>query len=662
MQNTRASPIELEVGRIRELSKGGRHAEALVAAQALAATAPQDRDLLYLIAANQRCLNRIHEALETLRRLEQLDPRFSLLYQERGYCYTTLRDAPRAIEAFLRSADINPALEKTWSMLERLFRMTGDARNAAAAAEHISSLKNLQPEVVRAGSLFSDGDLSAAENILQAYLRISSDDVEALRLLARIQHQRAVLGEAESLLEAALEVKPNYVAARLDYVRVLIDRQKYLRAREETDTLLRLEPGNRDYLCLYAAACVGLGEHESAIARYRELLAASPASADLHVSLGHSLKAVGRKKEATESYQMAAAARPSFGDAWWSLANLKTYSFSQNEIVQMRAEEAAPGTDPVDRYHLCFALGKALEDRNEFAESWQFYERGNALKRAESRYHPDITETNTLKQVEVCTAQFFGARVGVGEPNFDPIFIVGLPRSGSTLIEQILASHSLVEGTHELSDIQRIVVEIRGLEDNRYPAALAELAPEEFRRLGERYITDTRAYRQGKPFFIDKMPNNFCHIGLIHLMLPNAKIIDVRRDPMACCVSNLRQLFAKGQEFTYSIEDIARYYRTYLELMRHWDAVLPGRILRVWHEDVVEDLEGNVRRILGFCGLEFEPTCVEFYKTERSVNTASSEQVRRPIFLGGLFQWRNYEPWLGPLKDKLDDALIRYRE
>ena len=594
--------------------------------------------------------------------MEQLHPRFSLLYQERGYCYTTLRDAPRAIEAFLRGVDINPALAKSWSMLERLFRMTGDARNAAAAAERISSLKNLPPEVVRAGSLFSDGDLSAAENILRAYLRTSSDDVEALRLLARIQHQRDVLDEAESLLEAALEVKPNYVAARLDYVRVLIDRQKYLRAREETDTLLRLEPGNRAYLSLYAAACVGLGEYEPAIALYGELLAASPASADLHVSLGHSLRAVGRKKEATESYQMAAAARSSFGDAWWSLANLKTYRFSQNEIVQMRAEEAAPGTDPVDRYHLCFALGKALEDRNEFAESWQFYERGNALKRAESRYHPDITETNTRKQVEVCTAQFFASRVGVGVPNLDPIFIVGVPRSGSTLIEQILASHSLVEGTHELSDIQRIVVEIRGLEDNRYPAVLAELAPEEFRRLGERYITDTRAYRHGKPFFIDKMPNNFCHIGLIHLMLPNAKIIDVRRDPMACCVSNLRQLFAKGQEFTYSIEDIARYYRTYLELMRHWDAVLPGRILRVWYEDVVEDLEGNVRRILEFCGLEFEPACVEFYKTERSVSTASSEQVRRPIFLDGLFRWRNYEPWLGPLKDKLDDALIRYRE
>jgi len=255
----------------------------------------------------------------------------------------------------------------------------------------------------------------------------------------------------------------------------------------------------------------------------------------------------------------------------------------------------------------------------------------------------------------------FAARAGVGAPNPDPIFIVGLPRSGSTLIEQILASHSLIEATHELSDVQRIVVEVRG-ENNRYPGVLAELAPEELRRLGEHYITDTHAYRHGRPFFTDKMPNNFRHIGLIHLMLPNAKIIDVRRDPMACCFSNFRQLFAKGQEFTYSIEDISRYYRTYLELMRHWDAVLPGRILRVWYEDVVENLEGNVQRILEFCELEFEQGCVEFHKTERSISTASSEQVRQQISREGLLQWRNYEPWLGSLKEKLDDALIRYRE
>jgi hypothetical protein len=245
----------------------------------------------------------------------------------------------------------------------------------------------------------------------------------------------------------------------------------------------------------------------------------------------------------------------------------------------------------------------------------------------------------------------------------DPIFIVGLPRSGSTLIEQILASHSQVEGTQELAEIQRIVLDMER-HATRYPSVLAELSPEDHRRLGERYLAETRAYRHAneKPFFIDKMPNNFRHIGLIHLVLPSAKIIDVRREPMACCFGNLKQLFASGQEFTYSIEDIARYYRTYLDLMRHWDAVLPGRVLRVWYEDVVEDLEGSVRRILQFCSLKFEPACVEFYKTARTVRTASSEQVRQPIFRDGLLQWRNYHPWLGPLEDRLGDALTRYRQ
>jgi tetratricopeptide (TPR) repeat protein len=661
-----SSPVESQVGRIRELSKAGRHAEALAAAEELAVAAPGDRDTLYLIAANQRCLNRIAQALATLQRLEEHHPRFSFLFQERGHCYAALHDAPRAIDAFLRGVTLNPALAASWAMLERQYRMTGEVENAARAAEQISNLKRLPPEVVRAGSLFSDGDFSAAENILRTYLRDAGDHAEALRLLGRIEHQQGVLDEAELHLEIALKLAPDYRAARADYARILIDRQKYAQAKEEIESLLSLEAGNRDFLSLSAIAWSGLGRHEEAIVLYRQLLQAWPETAELHLALGHALKSIGRQKEGIESYRTAAASKPGFGDAYWSLANLKTYDFSEEEIARMRAEEAAPTAQPVDRYHLCFALGKAYEDRNEYAESYQFYERGNRLKRAEIRYDPEIIETNTRKQIEVCTAQFFAARAGFGAPDPDPIFIVGLPRSGSTLVEQILASHSQVEGTHELADVQRIVLELQGpgldLHDPRYPGVLADLSPEEFRKLGERYLTDTRAYRVHKPFFIDKMPNNFRHVGLIHLMLPNAKIIDVRREPMACCFSNLKQLFAAGQEFTYRIDDIARYYRTYIDLMRRWDTVLPGRVLRVLYEDVIEDLEANVRRILEFCGLEFEHACVEFHRTERSIRTASSEQVRQPIFREGLNQWRNYELWLAPLRNGLGDALTRYRD
>jgi tetratricopeptide (TPR) repeat protein len=377
------------------------------------------------------------------------------------------------------------------------------------------------------------------------------------------------------------------------------------------------------------------------------------------LSIAHALKTLGKQQEAIESYRAAAALNANFGDAYWSLANLKTYRFTEEEIARMRSVEAAPETKPVDRYHLHFALGKAFEDRGEYAESFRHYERGNALKKAEIRFRIEPIERTARLQASVCTRDFFLSRAGVGCGRPDPIFIVGLPRAGSTLLEQILASHSAVEGTMELADIPRLVHELQGREQNdskpRYPAVLADLTPDQLGRYGEKYLADTQIYRTGKPFFIDKMPNNFRHVGLIHLILPNARIIDARREPMACCFSNFKQLFASGQEFTYDIDDIARYYRCYIELMEHWNAVLPGRILRVQHEDVVENLEGNVRRLLEFCGLEFEPQCVEFYKTERSVRTASSEQVRRPIFKEGLDQWRHFEPWLQPLRASLGD-------
>ncbi|WP_404710276.1 tetratricopeptide repeat-containing sulfotransferase family protein [Sphingomonas sp. MMS24-J13] len=664
--DTAPLPIEHAVARLRRRQQEGEHAAALEGAQALLVDLPENRDLLMIAASSLRSMSRIGEALAMLDQLDRHHPRYSRALQERGLCHVARKEAGPAIDALLRAVNINPALPMSWRMLEGVYRLTGDAANAATAAAHSATLRDLPSEIVTATTFFFDGDLAPAEQIIRAYLIEHGDHPEAMRLLAKIGMARDVLDDAELLLEAVLAMVPDHRAARLEYAQCLVQRHKYAEARTQLDGLMALDPRNADYLALAATAAVGLGENERSIELYRTLLAAQPDSPDAHLWLGHALKTVGDVPDAVASYRAAAAARPDFGDAYWSLANLKTYRFEEAEIAAMRAAETAAGTATVDRIHLCFALGKALEDRGEIADSWRYYERGNALQRAESRYRPEILETNTRQQSAVCTPAFFAGRKGWGVSDPDPIFIVGLPRSGSTLIEQILASHSQVEGTQELADIQRIVLELQGrdpdLNDPRYPTMLQDLAREHVEALGQRYIDDTRAYRTGKAFFIDKMPNNFRHIGLIHLMLPNAKIIDARRDPMSCCFSNLKQLFAQGQEFSYSIDDIARYYRTYLDLMAHWDDALPGRVLRIQHEDVIDDLEGSVRRILDHCGLAFEPGCIEFHKNRRNVRTPSSEQVRRPIFRDGLDQWKAYEPWLGPLQAALGDAMVRYHD
>jgi len=653
------SRIEAEVLRARALAKQGQFAEALSVAQALLAEVPENRDVLYLVAVSQRYLGRIAEALKTLARFEAVHPDYGRLYQEIGHCYRAVGEADAAIKAYEQAVARNHTLSATWSALRDLYAARGRRVDADNAAAHLAALAKLPAPVVYATNLFLEGELYAAEQLVRQFLQTHGDHIEAMRLLAQIGVKLEILDDAEFLLESVLVFAPDYRAARYEYASVLVQRHKYLQAIEETNKLLPLEPHNPAYRTLYANACGGLGRHDDALQVYRELLVASPQAAELHLSIAHALKTLGRQAEAIESYREAAATRPSYGDAYWSLANLKTYRFADDELARMRGQEAAAATSLVDRYHLCFALGKALEDRGEYAESFRYYERGNAFKKSESRYKADLIERNTRLQKQVCTAEFFAARRGCGCEPPDPIFIVGLPRAGSTLIEQILASHSQVEGTMELAEIPRLVHHLQGREHDEakphYPGVLPELRADQLRAFGEKYLEDTRMFRTGKPFFIDKMPNNFRHLGLIHLILPNAKIIDARREPMACCFSNFKQLFAAGQEFTYSFEDIARYYRTYVELMAHWDAVLPGKVLRVQHEDVVEHLEDNVRRVLEFCGLEFEPACLEFYKTERSVRTASSEQVRQPIYKEGIDQWRNFEPWLAPLKDALGD-------
>jgi tetratricopeptide (TPR) repeat protein len=661
--------VELEVQRIRGLLQARRFEEAVGAATALRTTYPENRDVLYLLALGLRQTRRIADALHVLEDLERHHPGMSLVYQERGHCHVALKDAPRAIEAYERAVRVNPALPDTWSMLEGLYRMVGDDAQRQVAAAHAKKLRSTPPEVIKATGLFCEGDLATAERLVRAFLLQHGNHVEAMRLLARIGVAREVLDDAEVLLAAALEMAPDYTELRRDYACVLLDRHKHAEAIAQLDRLLAADPKNIDYRTLRATATVGLGDFDGGIRGFTGVLAdtspGSRAAADLHLSIAHALKTLGRRSEAIDAYKRAIEVRPNFGDAYWSLANLKTYKFTDEEISEIEAAEANPATATIDRYHLCFALGKAYEDREVYEKSFRYYERGNALKRAESRYRAELLEQNTANQKRVCTREFFLERAGFGAASREPIFILGLPRAGSTLLEQILASHSQVEGTQELADVPRAVLDLQGynpdLNNPRYPGCLVTMTADEFRALGEKYLADTRIYRTGKPRFIDKMPNNFRHIGLIHLMLPNAKIIDARREPMACCFGNLKQLYARGQEFAYSVDDIARYYRTYLELMEHWDAVLPGRVLRVHHEDVVDSLEASVRRILDYCELPFEPACLEFHRTERSVRTASSEQVRQPIYREGLDQWRHYEPWLGPLREALGDALVRYR-
>jgi tetratricopeptide (TPR) repeat protein len=602
-----------------------------------------------------RHLQRVPEALATLEQLEDTHPAYPRLFQERGHCHVFLKQAPEAIQAFARAVELNPALPASWKLLASLYQMVGRKRDSANAAQHVEKLASLATEVVTARSMLADGNLLEAEDLIRSYLRRKPDDIEALRILAQVAHQNEFSMDAATLLEAVLEASPGYRAARHDYVLALIALHRHKQAREQIEILIAAEPDHPTHRMTLASILVGQGSTEEAIAMYRELLGKRPGDPELHLSLGHAQKTLGLRADAESSYCEAARQRANFGDAYWSLANLKTYRFTDQQLAAMREQVDARRVPLVDRYHLCFALGKALEDRGEYAKSFQFYSLGNAIKKDECSYRPEALERTLARQMELCTREFFEQRRGHGCDDPSPIFIVGLPRAGSTLLEQILASHSQVEGTMELAEVTRLASALdRHASGARYPGALGLLSADDCRGFGEAYIRDTKYYRAaGKPFFIDKMPNNFRHVSLIHLMLPNAKIIDARREPMACCFSNFKQLFASGLQFTYSLDDIGRYYRMYVRIMEHWDAVLPGRVLRVQHEDVINDLEGSVRRILDHLGLEFESACVEFHRTDRRVHTASSEQVRRPISREGMDQWRNFEPWLGELRAAL---------
>ena len=594
-------------------------------------------------------------ATALLDELSNAFPSSGLLWQERAICLRLQGDAAAAGAAFRRAVDLNDTLIESWLALVELFRAAGEESEAQHAAACVGKLRSLPPALLRASSLLNEGRVDEAEAQVRDYFHRQGPHLDALRLLAKIRIRRDVLDDAELLLEDVLERSPEYHDARCELASVLIKRRRYLPALLHARQLLQIDPRSRPWRSLYADAVNGLGEYDEALRAYRQLQADLPGDAKMRITIGHALRNQGDAAAAIAEFRAATAAADTAGEAFFALANIKSYRFGDEELMTMRrleAEAQAPGR-LATRYRLCFALGKTLEERREYEESFRYYARGNALKRSELVYKPDVTERSLRLQATLCTSEFLAAREGLGCPRPDPIFIVGLPRSGSTLIEQILSSHSQVEGTLELPEIPRLVQQFRTRKAGgtpRYPAVLAELRAEELRRMGEIYLEETGVYRHGAPFFIDKMPGNFHDIGFIHLILPNAKIIEARRDAMACCFGNFKQLFANGQKFTYDLTEMGHYYRGYVELMEHWHRALPGKILRVRHADVVQDLEGSVRRILEFCGLAFEPACLEYYKTDRVVRTLSADQVRRPIYRQGLDQWRNYEPWLGALK------------
>ncbi|MBO9512418.1 tetratricopeptide repeat-containing sulfotransferase family protein [Erythrobacter sp. A6_0] len=639
----------------QEALQRGDFAAGLACAEALLAQDPKDGDALYVAAAAARYLDRHDAARSFLERLHAEMPEYGRAWQEAGHLARARGNTDEALSAYARAVRFNPALTASWTAQAELLAAMGRTAEAAAAQEQARRVTALPRELVAVTHHLHEGRPLRAEEICRHFLRRNPRHVEAMRLLAQIGLRLGILDDAEFLLESAVAFEPDNIQVRLDYMDVLRKRQKFERSRDEAEALYRRDPESPLFQSHLAIESMQTGDYTRAFELFDAVLAKLPDDPATLTSRGHALKTTGQQDEAVASYRAAIAAKPDHGDAYYALANLKTYRFTEGEIAAMREQVARPEIAFMDRVHLTFALGKAHEDREEYEASFGFYEEGNALKRRQTRYDADRMSEELKAQEEVCTSDLFAAKQGAGDPARDPIFILGLPRAGSTLLEQILASHSQIDGTLELPNVLALAHRLRGRKagQSRYPQVLHDLTPDQFTEFGRDFLANTRIHRQGAPFFIDKMPNNFRHIGLIHLILPNATIIDARRDPMDCCFSGFKQLFAEGQDFTYGLTEIGRYYADYVALMDHWDRVLPGKVLRVRHEDVLDDLEGQTRRMLDHIGLPFEEACLEFHRTARAVRTASSEQVRRPINRSGQGAWKPYEPWLGDLKTAL---------
>lgn len=618
-------------------------------------------ELLYFQAVTLRYLNNVEAAFEAQDELLAIQPHHGRIYQEQGYCFLAIEKREKALVAFHKAVEFNPALITAWQNIVELFKAQ-QHENYQPAAQQLALLQTLPAPVLGAMDLMHEGKLYKAEQVCRKYLQQNKHQVDAMCLLAEIGLKLKVFDDAEFLLESCINLYPDNAHAKALYINILNRLGKFKRGAQQAEQFLQQFntslPLQVTVKATLANCYINLGELARGRAIYQDILTHSPERTGLYVQLGHAYKTAGEYDNAVAAYQQAYHQQVDYGDAYWSLANIKTYQFAESELANMQQQLLKKTTAVDDQIHLSFALGKAFEDTEDFARSFDFYAKGNELKKQSNGYDTNKSTELIDQQIAHCSKALFEQRTHVGNSSADPIFIVGLPRAGSTLLEQILASHSQVDGTMELHNILGTALKLRGRiagGEPQYPKNLWQLSDLQLKELGDAYIRDTQPYRQQAPFFIDKMPNNFVHIGLIKLILPNAKIIDARRDAMACCFSGFKQLFGEGQDFSYSLSDIGNYYQSYQRLMSHWDDVMPGAILRVQHENLVNNVEVEVRRILEYCQLPFEQACLEFYKTKRNIYTPSAQQVRQPINTKGLMQWKNYRPFLAELKAKLDE-------
>jgi tetratricopeptide (TPR) repeat protein len=632
-------------------------AQAAQRAQTILAAVPGQPQALLVLGIARRIGGRLDAALQVLEPLARAQPGFAAASYELGVALGLAGRRQEAIVALRRALQLRPDIGEAWRLLSDHLLALGDVNGAEAAHANFLARSVTDPRLATAVTAVLASRCEDADALLIEHLKQNPTDVLALRLRADVAARLSRSSIAEKILAYCLELAPDFAAARYDYAIALHRLNKPREALAQVEQLLASDTRNAANRSLKAGLLTDIGEHAQADEIHAGLVAEYPDNASFWIRHGHALRMTGESDAAGNAYRRAIQLAPGLGEAWWALANMKTVRLTADDVVVIRQQLVRGDLSADDRVQLRFALGKALEDLAQYEESFRQYAEGNRLRRSARAYDAGRTSEHVRRCKELFTPDFFRKRQGWGSNAHDPIFVIGLPRSGSTLVEQILASHSAIEGTRELMDVTALAWSLNaGREDAsmRYPELLARLEAAELRALGERYLEHTRVYRKtDRPRFIDKLPNNWEHAGFIHLMLPKARIVDVRRDPMGCGFSCFKQYFAAGQDFTCDLRDIGRYYRDCVDLMAHFDLVLPGRIHRVEYETLVQDTESEVRRLLDYCGLPFEDACLRFHENRRAVHTPSSEQVRAPIYRSTLAQWRHYEPWLAPLREAL---------